>query len=104
MPVPEPTVFADERSLNQGRGGNLPCGVYGAFHDAIGVLVAEPRQPDRQGRLPADRAVGCPEMYHTMPASWTTLRKPDIKVELGVPAEIAGGSSGATSTTTTETR
>ena len=97
-------VFADEHSLSQVRGYNLLCCDYGALPDALGVLVTEPGQPDEKGRLPADRAVGCPEEYQKMLASWTTLLKPYIKVELGVPADVASGSPDATSTTTTGTR
>lgn len=97
------SVFAVSHALDEVRGYNLLCWDYGALPGALGVLVAEPGGPEREGQLPADRAVGCPEEYQML-ASWTTVLEPYIKVELGVPAEEASGSPEATSTTTTGTR
>ncbi|MHA4853310.1 DUF4344 domain-containing metallopeptidase [Rhodococcus sp. MSC1_016] len=94
-------AFADNHSLNQVRGYNLLCWDYGALPDVLGVLLAEPGEPEQKGQLPADRAGRCPEEYRQMLKSWTTLLEPYIKVELGVPAEVASASPGATSTTPT---
>ncbi|MFD6394783.1 DUF4344 domain-containing metallopeptidase [Nocardia sp. NPDC060259] len=97
-------AFADEHSLNQVRGYNLLCWDYGALPDVLGPLVAEPGAPEQEGRLPADRAQECPQEYQKMLASWTTLLEPYIKVELGVPAEMASESPGVTPPTTTGAR
>ncbi|MDI9939176.1 DUF4344 domain-containing metallopeptidase [Rhodococcus sp. IEGM 1351] len=98
------SVFAYSHALDEVRGYNLLCWDYGALPETLGVLVAEPGGPEREGQLPADRAAGCPEEYQKILASWTTVLEPYLTVELGVPAEEASGSPAATSTTTTGTR
>ncbi|WP_433734186.1 DUF4344 domain-containing metallopeptidase [Nocardia sp. CA-129566] len=99
-------TFADEHSLTQVRAYNLLCWDYGAVPDKLEVLVTQPGQREQKGRLPYQRAVGCPDEYTKMRASWETLLKPYIKVELGIPASGSTSTSAhAThSTTTTPTR
>ncbi|MEV6426174.1 DUF4344 domain-containing metallopeptidase [Nocardia sp. NPDC051463] len=98
-------TFADEHSLSQVRAYNLLCWDYGALPSALGVLLAQPDEPEQKGRLPYQRAAGCVDEYNRMRSAWETLLKPTIKVKLGIPETMSTTSAHATpSTTTTPTR
>ncbi|WP_433734185.1 DUF4344 domain-containing metallopeptidase [Nocardia sp. CA-129566] len=98
--------YADQHSLSQVRAYNLLCWLYGAVPDKLGMLVQQPGQPEEKGLLPSQRAVGCPDEYNRMRASWETLLKPYIKIELGLPTTATATTSARAtpSATTTPTR
>ncbi|WP_433684905.1 DUF4344 domain-containing metallopeptidase [Nocardia sp. CA-119907] len=98
--------FADEHSLSQVRAYNLECWLYGAAPDRLAALVQQPGQQEETGLLPPQRAAACPDEYNRMRASWETLLKPYIKINLGLPATATATTSAHATpyTTTTPTR
>ena len=66
------TDFAAAHSLNQTRMFNLKCWIYGSDPAAHADMVED-------GRLPADRAAGCPEEYQRLSRAWFTLLAPHLR-------------------------
>lgn len=69
--------FADEHSLNEQRGFNLLCWVYGSDNAAYADLVAP------TGALPAERAVQCASEYSQIYDAWLRLLDPYLEVDAG---------------------
>ena len=66
------TDFAAAHSLNQTRMFNLKCWIYGSDPAAHADMVED-------GRLPADRAAGCPEEYQRLSRAWYKLLAPHLR-------------------------
>jgi len=66
------TDFAAAHSLSQTRMFNLKCWIYGSDPAAHTDMVED-------GRLPADRAAGCPEEYRRLSRAWYTLLAPHLR-------------------------
>jgi len=66
------TDFAAAHSLDQTRMFNLKCWIYGSDPAAHADLVED-------GRLPPERAAGCPEEYQRLSRAWYTLLAPHLK-------------------------
>ena len=66
------TDFAAAHSLNETRMFNLKCWIYGSDPAAHADMVED-------GRLPADRAAGCPEEYQRLSRAWYTLLAPHFR-------------------------
>ncbi|MEV0251482.1 DUF4344 domain-containing metallopeptidase [Nocardia sp. NPDC050712] len=73
--------FGDSHSLDEVRGFNLLCWVYGSDPSAYPAIVAP------AGPLPSERASGCPLEYQKMKEAWNTLLAPHVKGEIGGPAD-----------------
>lgn len=74
---PSTADFSDEHSLNEQRGYNLVCWVYGSDSTAYADLVAP------TGVLPAARAVRCETEYAQLYNAWKTLLDPYLEVDAG---------------------
>ena len=66
------TDFAAAHSLNETRMFNLKCWIYGSDPVAHADMVED-------GRLPEDRAAGCPEEFQRLSRAWDTLLAPHLK-------------------------
>ncbi|CAN1546285.1 Putative metallopeptidase [Mycobacteriaceae bacterium] len=67
-----PSDFAAAHSINETRTFNLNCWIYGSDPAAHADMITD-------GRLPEDRAAGCPEEYQRLSKAWTKLLTPYLK-------------------------